>query len=106
MAMTQSILLFIGVLATLATIGLFVDFADDWTGVVVAFAGALLWGIFGMSAYDVQIYDSATVYTTTYMPLVAIGIGFSIMVGLYALAMLLSAFNTESGDVDTSLLNP
>lgn len=104
--MTQTTLLFIGTLATLATIGLFVDFADDWTGVVVAFAASLLWGIFGISSYDIVIFDGATTYTTTNMPLVAVGIGFSIMVALYALAMLMGTFNTESSDVDTSLLNP
>lgn len=104
--MSETTLLFIGVLATLATIGLFVDFTDDWTGVVVAFGGAILWGIFGMSAYDVKVYEAATVYSTTYMPLVVIGIGFGIMVGIYSVAMLFSAFNTESDDVDTSLLNP
>lgn len=104
--MSQTTLLFIGALATLATVGLFVDFADDWTGVVVAFGGSILWGIFGLSAYDITIYEGATVYSETDMALVAIGIGFGIMVGMYALAMLFSAFNTESSDVDTSLLNP
>jgi hypothetical protein len=104
MAMTQPVLLFIGALATLATIGMFVGFADDWTGVVVAFAASLLWGIFGISSFDVILQETGVSMVVTYWPLVIIGVGFALMTGIFAIMELLFAFNTGASDIDTSLV--
>lgn len=100
--MTQPMLLFIGALATLATIGMFMDF-DDWTGVVVAFGAAFLWGIFGMSSYNVLLVGDAVITSVTYMQLVVIGIGLAMMTGVYALASLMYAFGDDAEDIDTTL---
>lgn len=54
MAVPELALLFLGTLAVLASIGLFVDFGDE-TDLLVAFAAALLWAVFGLSAMDVSV---------------------------------------------------
>lgn len=97
MAMTQLALLFLGSFATLTTLGLFVDFGDDITGALVGFVGALTWGLFGVSAFDVIVrqtpFASASEPIT---PLAYLGIGLSVVVGLFSVKRLLAGVRQET----------
>ena len=104
MAMTQSMLLFIGGLATLTTLGMFKDWGDDWTGVLVAFTAAILWGVFGVSSFDVIIVRDATVTSVSSLPVVVIGVAFAIITGIYAIMELLYGFGGEASEIDTTLM--
>lgn len=105
MAMTELGLLFIGFLATLATLGLFADFRDEQgrpdraTQVLVAFLAAVLWGTFGLSASDVYVDDAASV-AEPLEPLFWLGVIMALLVGLYAIYELLTAVFAESTDTD------
>lgn len=100
-AITQTSLLFLGALALLATLGMFVDFGDRWTRVLVSFMAAVLWGVFGISAFDVIILDNfAATRSEAQMPLVFVGMGFALMTGMYALADLVKGIGGETEDVD------
>jgi amino acid transporter len=110
--MTQLALLFIGALATgLAFVGLFVDLdagtddPDPWTPVVLLFASALLWGLFGMGAFSVRVPDGTNgSEIVTIMPLVLIGLGLAMCVGLYAFYELFRALRRQAADVDPRTL--
>lgn len=78
--------LFLGVFAAAASTGLFINF-DDGSGVVLGFLGAITWGLMGLSAFDVYVDDAATVSEPIY-PLVYLGLGLAMVVGLFALARL------------------
>lgn len=95
MGMTQLTLVFMGSLATLATIGMFVNFGDDATRVLVSFTASIIWGFFGMSAFDVYVNETAT-KSEPILPLAYLGIGFSIIVGLFALFALMQAIRGET----------
>lgn len=99
MAMTQLTLIFIGGLATLTTAGLGVTYADKATQAVVAFAAALFWAIFGMSAFDVYVNDAAT-KSEPITPLAYLGIGLAVIVGLFAFWLVLQSVRSETEDVD------
>lgn len=101
MAMTQAALFFIGGLAVLTTIGLFVNFQDRWTSVIVSFLAAVLWGVFGLSAFDVIVVDSfASVISEPIMPLVVLGFGMAFVVGVFWLFELSQAIGGEAGMTD------
>jgi len=110
--MTQLTLLFVGALATgLGFLGLFVDLdaggdeTDAWTPVLVLFASALLWGLFGMNAFAVRVPDgTAGSETISMMPLVFIGLGLALLVGLYAFYELFYALKRQAADVDPRTL--
>lgn len=104
MAMTQPMLLFIGVLAAIATVGIFNNWADNWTGVIVAFGAAFLWGIFGISSFNVLVIRDATVTSVTFMQLVVIGVGLAMMTGVYGITALMYAFGGDADDIDTTLM--
>lgn len=103
--MTELGLLFIGGLATLATLGLFVDFQDDEgnpdraTNILVGFLAAVLWGTFGLSASDVYVDDAAEV-AEPLEPLFWLGILLALLTGIFAIWMLLKAIYTESTEAD------
>lgn len=78
--------LFLGVFAAASSVGLFVDF-DDGSGVVLGFLGAITWGLMGLSSFDVYLDDAASVSEPVY-PLVYLGLGLAMIVGLFALARL------------------
>lgn len=103
--MTQLLLIFIGSLATLATIGMFVDFGDDATRILVGFVAALLWGIFGLSSFDVIIADSAAVIRSEpVVPLAYLGIGFAMVLTAFWLYKLMQVLANETGATDMERL--
>jgi len=96
MAMTELTLIWLGSIATLATIGMFVDFGDEATGVLISFSASILWGWFGMSAFDVIIDDAATV-SEPISPLAYMGLAFGAVIGLLSLYRLIRAIGSETG---------
>lgn len=99
MVMTQSALLFMGALATLATIGLFQNFSDDATRAVVGFAGSIVWFGVGISAFDVVIEETGSPpMQEPIMPLVFLGFGFGAVVALFSLYALMEGIR-DSADV-------
>lgn len=99
-ATTQLVLVFMGSLATVATIGIFKDFGDKATTAVVSFAAAILWAFTGMSAFDVYVDEAATVSEPIY-PLAYLGIGFAIIAAIYGLFALMMGVKSE-----TEAMNP
>lgn len=108
MAMTIGGLAILAALACLATVGLFVDFTDNITHVVLGVLGALIWGIFGLSAFDVIVGVSDTgVPTTRPLTMVAyLGILIAIAVGGYSLYELVAVLGEEAGATDADGLLP
>lgn len=102
MAMTELTLLFLGSLATLSTIGIFQEFDERWTQVLVTFFTAVLWGMFGLSSYDVVIDDAATV-SEPIMPFVVLGIGLAAMITLLGFYQLLKSFGEETAESDLDM---
>lgn len=98
MAMTQLALLFMGALATLATVGMFVNL-DDASRILVSFSGAILWAFFGMSAFDVYVDEAAT-KSEPITPLAYLGIGFAVIVGLFAFYTLIDVVRAETEATD------
>lgn len=104
MVMTEGALLFLGALATLATLGLFANFDDRWTGVVVTFLAAILWGLFGMSAFDVIVRETTFADSSEpIMPLVYLGFGLAFIIAIYGFYDLLSAAGSEVNEADIGL---
>lgn len=106
MVMTQSALLFMGVLATLATVGLFQNFGDEATRAVVGFAGSIVWFGVGISAFDVVIEETGSPpMQEPIMPLVFLGFGFGAVVALFSLNVLVQALrsSTDVSDADLEL---
>lgn len=102
MAMTELLLVFIGTLATLATLGLFVRFDDRWTGILLGFLASALWAILGFSAYDITMpggTDSEPV-----MPLVVIGFGLGALVFLYSMHDLFFGATEEAAEANIDLV--
>jgi len=95
MAMTQLMLMFVGVLALFATFGLFYDFRDRWTGVLVGFTASILWGVFGISAFEVTVVGDAVTHGFEMMPLVIVGVGLAFVTALFALSDLLTGVGSE-----------
>lgn len=101
MAMTQTALVMLGALATLATIGMFYDFPDRWTGVLVGFAAAFMWGLFGMSSFDVIVRDTSfATASEPIMPLVYVGVAMAMITGLFAINDLVKGVAGDASDVD------
>lgn len=111
MAMTELGLLFIGFLATLATLGLFADFRDSEgqrdraTNILIAFLSAVLWGTFGLSASDVIVRDTSFATASEPIePLFWLGVLLAVLVGIYAIWMLFNAVFTETTEADVELV--
>lgn len=106
MAMTELTLVFLGVLATLASLGLFVDFGDQWTRLVISFTAAILWGVFGLSAFDVVILFTDPIQSEPILPLAYLGIAFALMVALYAVWDLFEGIDRDTEDASLEGLSP
>lgn len=111
MVMTEFGLLFIGSLATLATLGIFYDFRDAdgkpdrATSVLVAFLASVLWGGFGLSASDVIVRDTSFANASEPIePLFWLGVLMALLVGSYAIYGLFKAFYHEATEGDAGLI--
>lgn len=100
MAMTQLALLFLGALAGVTSIGLFMR-TDAPTKVVLSFTAAVLWGVFGMSAFDVIIVsESHVVRSEPILPLAYLGLGLAFAATGFAIMQLIGMLNeSRSSDV-------
>jgi len=86
MAMTEFTLVFIGTLATLASVGMFAPM-DGFTEIVLPFVAALLWGVVAFGAFEVIPLADESGATVEIMPLVWMAAGFaalSTLLGIYA----------------------
>lgn len=101
MAITETILVFMGALATAATVGMFVSFADRWTEMVVTFLAALLWGIVGLSSFDVHA-EAFGPGSEAILPLAYLGIGLAMTIGMYAAYDLVVGIGEQAADADLS----
>lgn len=109
--MTQAALLFIGALATLATLGIFVDFRDAdgnpdrATSVIVPMLAAILWGAFALSSSDVIVRDTSFASASEPItPLFWLGVMFALLLGLYGVHELFFATYEETVNADGGLL--
>lgn len=106
--MPQSILLALFGLAVLATLGLFVSFGDRWTGLLVEFVGALLWGMVGLSAFDVRMRSTAQADIMTEEPVMAlVMVSFMLAFATFAyfLADLVTGIGAEASEGVSELLS-
>jgi len=108
MAMTVLALVFIGTLAVvLSWAGLFGPLPQDGTNAAVSFAASVLWGVFGISAFDVIVDVSEGVVVSRSMePLAFMGIAFSLVVGLFSVKQLLGAVRGEVEATDGDSVMP
>lgn len=86
--MTQSVLLFLGTLGSIFSLGVvFRSKIERWTRVLITFVGSLCWAIVGMGSFDVVVgvTDSGTVVSEPIVPLAYLGIAISIVVGLFVI---------------------
>jgi phosphate/sulfate permease len=107
MAVTQLALLFIGALAFVATLGLFYRFGDRWTGILVEGLAAVLWGLLGLSAMDVIVRQSSFASASEPIwPLVFLGIGMALGVGLYAVYDIVEGVGRTANETDLEGMGP
>lgn len=101
MSIPPILLVFIGLLATVATLGLFYQFGDPWTGVLVELAAAVLWGLFGLSAMDVVIVsDVNPPVSEPLRPLMFLGFGLAAVTFLFVLYDLATGLKHEASETD------
>lgn len=98
MAMTQPMLLALGLLATLATVGMFIKFGDHATRILVSFVASVLWAFVGLSAFNVTIPTDSTVYEYAIMPVVYVGVGMAIMTFLFFLYQFMLGVGSQAKD--------
>lgn len=105
MATPQLTLVFIGVLAAgLGYLGLFKQFGDRWTPVLLTFASATTWGVFGISSLSVITSESGCCpRIEALMPLVMLGLGFAFITALFGFAELLGALQGQAEESDIDL---
>lgn len=101
MAMTEGILLFLAGMALLATIGMFQEYGDRWTVVLVAVTASILWGIVGLESFDVVKTTSGVTTHYEILSMVYVGIGFSMITGFFALYHFLKGVSSETGMTET-----
>jgi len=100
MALTSLSLVWLGSVALLATLGLFYQFGDQWTGVLVEFVAAVLWAMFALSGMNVVVSDTNPPATEPMMPLVYLGVGFALLTFLFAMSDLLQTLRGDAADLD------
>lgn len=104
MAMTPLVLVFMGSLATLATLGLFVGRFDAATRALTGFVGAITWGLVGLSAFDVIVTTHVDPPTSEpILPLAYLGIGLAAVVALFAIKELFAVLQSETEAASTDL---
>jgi len=107
MAVTELTLVFMATLALLATIGMFLNFADRWTELVVTLTASILWGVVGLSSFDVIVRNTSfATASEPILPMVYIGFSLAGMIAIYALADLVTGVAAEADEADiTQLFN-
>jgi len=100
MATTSLTLVWLGSVAVLATMGLFYQFRDQWTGILVEFVAAVLWATFSLSAMNVVVSDTNPPVTEPMLPLTYIGTAFALLTFLFAISDLVQTIRGDAADVD------
>jgi len=101
MSMTELTVVWLGSLATLTTVGLFYQFGDRWTALLIEFGGAMLWSLFAVSSMNVIVTDGvAPPVSEPMLPLVYLGIGMALVTFLFALYDLFKGVSAEASDMD------
>lgn len=101
MVMTPLTLTFLGVLALVASLGLFYRFGDPYTGVLVSFTAAVLWAIFALASRGVMVYDAPPAEAARSMdPLMWVGVALAVLTGLFAVSDLFQALGSEAQSTD------
>jgi len=107
MAVTQLAVLFIGLMAFLATLMFFLPFPEPYTAVLVEFAAAMLWGLFALSAFDVIVRDASfATASEPIWPLVFLGVGMALATFLLALHDLFSGAMETAASTDLEGFGP
>lgn len=95
--MTEPVLLFLAGVAVLATVGMFQEFGDRWTVVLVAVVASMLWGVVGLESFDVVRTSSGVTVHYEILSMVYVGLGFSMVTGFFAVFHFVKAVGRESG---------
>lgn len=86
--MTELVLITLLVLAALASIGVIVPM-DRTSDIIMPFIASALWGVAGMSAFDVILLSTSNpVRSTEILPVAYLGVGFALIsavLGVYEL---------------------
>ena len=96
MAMTQPVLLALGGFATLATIGMFFEYGDDWTQGLVGIVASVTWALVSLSSFNVFIPTDSTAYEVALTPLVWFAAGLSLTTFLFTLLGLMQSVRSEA----------
>lgn len=97
MAVTELTLISLGVLATLFSAGLLLNM-DPETRVILGMVGALTWGLFGLSAFDVIIPATGeTPEQIAVTPFIYIGFGLAMIVFVFAFLQLFALIGDKAG---------
>jgi len=102
MAVTSLTLVWLGSVALLATLGMFYQFGDQYTGVLVEFLAAVLWAMFAVSGMDVLVTDTNPPVSEPMMPLVYLGIGLAMLTLLFALSDLVQTIRGDAAELDVN----
>lgn len=98
MAMTQTGLVILGGIATLASMGMFRGFRDDGTEIVVHVAATAAWFFLGVSALDVIVRDSyAATASEPMYPVAYLGLAFGLGSFMLTLWRIVKALGDEAG---------
>jgi len=101
MAMPQLSLLFIGAFAAVTGfIGLSYDFEDEWTGPLLVFVSSILWGLFGMSGFDVLVPAGSETTSMEIFSLVVLGFVLAFGSLIFAVYELFQAWKAETNAID------
>lgn len=104
MQMSELLLAWLGSVALLATYGLFYQFRDRWTALLVEVAATVLWSLFAVSAMDVIVPSGASTPVSQPMyPLVYLGIGFAFVTFAYFMYDLVVGISEEASEADLDL---
>lgn len=100
-------LVFIGTLATLASLTLFVPdrMMDSATALIMPWIAAILWAVLGLSSFNVMVGAKSLVepITRPILPVAYLGIGFAMIAALFGMYRLIKAPATEVEDADITL---
>jgi len=100
MAMTVLSVLWIMSVAALLSAGLIREFDDAATSVLLGFAGAVFWGVGGLSAYSAEA--EAWTGSKPMGPLAILGVGMAMLVMALSLMKLARAIRSEVGTTPIS----
>lgn len=101
MAMTQSALLALALFATIATIGMFVDFGDMATRALVTFVAALTWGTVAVTSFNVLLPGHRPEATTVSLtPLAYVAGALAATLFLFAVWFVMKALKDSVSDSD------